>query len=763
MTNERGEGSSTNARKVSNAAKSFSRMDTPSDMSSPSRKTRASTLQERSIPAVPAARHMSLQEPENRSDVADVFEYQEDEEPVKAGTDTPGPDIPLTSTFDELPIEIQSLTKRFLESLSARIHPAPLSADGLSDLFQDFYQRAASHIDTHIASLSSRIGRERSPAPSNGPLSSLQGRPRAGSGAKRNGGSPSNSGGEMLTASEVAERRKARRLLELERLALEEAVERVVCEKTYKRIYKHRTTDDDARDGKLRSRTAALALVGIGLKELHVDTTSKDGVEQTTEDKQDEIHRSLAEAREALQRMEDERYPLGKLQHLTVAHKSIVDTLSQLFPSSSSADEILPTLIYTLITSSPEGLNVVSNLSFIQRFRASSKIDGEAAYCLVNLEAAVSFLETVDLSSLRAEELPQGPPKTSSRPSTPVIEKSAMLPGNAGSTNAADTSVSKISANATYTSTGLNEATKALPQPRTPGMETRPALHQRRISALVQAQADRIEAGRENLLSAADKVYESINGTLENSFQFVFGRFGQHTSSGSPLPKTLEDARKLVSSPRLGEEEENLDQSGRSSPAFDDPLDRTVKGDKKVLQMIGGRGETRDRSVDSTRSGGSGKRLVNEQVSKDKMRPESPAQAANLFTSTVNTINTINPLNRFSVPGFGRFRTASGVVVPGQPSPGTEKTSRLGDIVESPSTERERERRAPRLEKTSSGDATSDDLNARKTIAELKKLKPPRKRFLDVQSAGELRISEVEELLMDYRRLSKAIGEAIAS
>src|SRR5436305_6011653 len=107
--------------------------------------------------------------------------------------------------------------------------------------------------------------------------------------------------------------------------------------------------------------------------------------------------------------MNDKKFPLGKLQHLKSAHKDIVETLSELHPSSSSADEILPTMIYALITSPPEGINIVSNLYFIQRFRSESKIDGEAAYCLTNLEAAVTFLETVDLASLMADE--QLPPQ----------------------------------------------------------------------------------------------------------------------------------------------------------------------------------------------------------------------------------------------------------------------------------------------------------------------------------------------------------------
>ena len=54
------------------------------------------------------------------------------------------------------------------------------------------------------------------------------------------------------------------------------------------------------------------------------------------------------------------------------------------------------------------------------------------------------------------------------------------------------------------------------------------------------------------------------------------------------------------------------------------------------------------------------------------------------------------------------------------------------------------------------------DLNAAEALAELRGIKPPRKRFLEVGSVGELRLGEVEELLMEYRRLAKAIGEAIA-
>ncbi|KAK3117084.1 hypothetical protein LTR53_001889 [Teratosphaeriaceae sp. CCFEE 6253] len=743
--------SASDSRPGLHGSRSFSRM--PSSPSSTSPRKRATTLQEAGIPAVPEARSIDGS-PEMVGKKADVFEYQEDEEDKhreQSSTTSANPALKLPSTFDDLPIEIKSLPERFLESLT----------DALSDMFQDFYERAAAQIATHIATLASRIGREKggSRAAKSG------GRARAGSGANRSD-SPA-SGGEMLTADEVAQRKKARRLLELKRIALEEAVERGVCEKVYDRIFKHRSSDDDARDEKLRSRTAALAVVGIGFKELHGDSTAKEDVRRTAEEKEDEISHSLAEARDALQRMDDEHFPAGKLQHLTAAHKSIVDTLSDIFPSSSSADEILPTLIYTLITSPPESMNVVSNLNFIQRFRASSKVDGEAAYCLVNLEAAISFIETVDLSSLRADELPEGPAKQGSRPTTPNAEK--LFPTQPTPARPLKPTVSPLSATLpelSSSSSSTNGTVKALPSPRTPTSTTnRPTMQQRRLSSLVQAQADRIEASRENFLNAADKVYDSINGTLENSLQFVFGRFKEQSIGDSPLPKTLEDARKLVSSPSVEDQEDALYSTGHSSPLLDDPLSGGGKSDNKMLELLGGRQQLRDRSADSTRSGGSGKRVAFTETAGKEKAKEEPAMGANLF-------NAINPLNRFQVPAFARFgRSTSGTAptpapqTPTQSSSAHDRAGKLAGIIESPATLSSPEP-FPALEKQTTRDGAveaGDDLSALETLAELRRLKPPKKRFLDVQSAGELRIAEVEELLVEYRRLAKALGEAIAT
>src|SRR5215472_15540928 len=108
--------------------------------------------------------------------------------------------------------------RRFLESLSAKVHPTPLSIDALVSMFQDFYTKAEASISTHIAAISSRLSRERSSAIATKTNISRKSSP--------SGRSASSGDLQMLSASEILDRRKSRHLLQLKKLALEEAVER---------------------------------------------------------------------------------------------------------------------------------------------------------------------------------------------------------------------------------------------------------------------------------------------------------------------------------------------------------------------------------------------------------------------------------------------------------------------------------------------------------------------------------------------------------
>jgi len=659
-------------------------------------------------------------------------------------------DPTVTDAFEELPIEIRSLTERFLDSLTAKVHPTPLSADALADLFQDFYTRASAKITTHIATLSARLTSESYVAHAN----------KAATSSSLHTGTDVAGEQQMLSAAEMATRRQARKALEAKRLALEEAVERVVCERVYHRIWRHRSTDDQERDHKLRSRTAALSLVGIGLKELLMTGDAMTEEErQKTKDKEPEIREWLSTARHDLLRMNDENHPLGKVHHLTAAHKSIVEALSKIFPSTSSADEILPTLIYALITLPPVHLNVISDLRFIQRFRGSSRMDGETAYCLVNLEAAISFLETVDLSSLRAEEA--GPCKSDSRPSTP---KTAITPMSLGLSDAPDLLQTPV----TPTSTSLHA------EPSSPTATKA----QRRLSNLIQTHTNKFEAAsdvvRDSILDSADQALGRINTTLDSSFKFFFGNI-KDKDPNSPvleapvLPKTLEDARKLVSSPTRANGDDDSQSVSAASSVHEDEVSNLASSrtlETKITDLFAGRRQIRDHSVDSTQSGGSGggrrAMFASTPGAEEKTFP-SPAAVktepvASANSSAVDSLrnmgNSLNPLNRFAgmnvLPRFGRGVSSSSSSMPVLPSPNTNQTK------DSPSPE-------PLCRMAAAEGAKFDEKGTRAVAAleQLKKTPPPVKRFIETKDAQELKLKEVDELLKEYQRLAGALRGAI--
>ncbi|KAK8248088.1 hypothetical protein HDK77DRAFT_441558 [Phyllosticta capitalensis] len=732
------------------SSKSWSRYDSPS-------RGRASTVGA-TIPEILHPKAFAVSPKSDAgSEGADVFTTKSDDE----GDSREDPDetLKFPQTFEELPIEIRSQAESFLESLSARVHPTPIAINALAELFQDFYIRAYSSIETHIAALSTRISRQ-------GSTTSLSSK-----GTRRTGPEQ-----QMLTPTEIADRRKARKLLELKRSALEEAVERAVCEKVYSRIWRHRSTEDGERDEKLRSRTAALSVVGIGLKELlgHGSDITP-GMRKALEEKEENLPLMLSGARRNIEKMNEEEYPLGKLAHLVAAHKSIVEALSQIFPSSSSADEILPTLIYTLITSSPENLCVFSNLHFIKRFRAVGKVDGEAAYCLVNLEASVTFLENVDLSTLRADELPSGPEKSKSRPTTP---RSEAPPMNLGITPA--------KANLTPEDAALDKGLAS------DGNLSQLDKSQRRISHLIQSQTNRIEnvseAARQAVLDSADQAFDSINATVENSLKFLFGRLKEQQGGGGGAstlaqPKTLEDVRRLVGTPPIPDDNASATSTEEGSePPTSHP---------KVTDLFGGRRRgtsTRERSADSAMSGGSSNRRLTFTPA-DKLNPLSgtpqadpdispnlndgaglspaavasaPAPPVSPGASAVESMrnfgNSLNPLRGFGginmLPRFGRSVTTP---IPPSPSLTTSGPATSGPAdVANGGAEAAAPTTSPTVVGAASGAApgTAKKDKALRNIEELSKTPPPKRKFLDCKDARDLKIGEVDELLKEYQRLA---------
>lgn len=621
---------------------------------------------------------------------------------------------------------------RFVDSLTARVYSEPPTIDKLSDMFQDFYVKASSHISTHIATLALRI--DRAPSSSHDPSTTMapsRTKPLRQKQSKESIASLDSAVvHQMLTASEVTEKKKARKLLEYKRLALEEALERRACEKIYNKIWRHKSTLDEVRDEKLRSKTAALALVGIGLKDLGIE------IDPQSATAENDIRDALAPARDDLARMNQEKSPLGKLQCLTTAHKTIVDTLSAIHPSSSSADEILPTLIYTLITSPSEGINIISNLSFIERFRTSSKIDGEAAYCMTNLEAAIVFLENVDLASLREDELPGGPPKSPSRPATPAhpaqtpsrVPSSSADHSPSGSVSGKSDPLASSSSSMLPPSRATTSTSSSSTSAQSLHSASRPApqLHQRRLSNLFNPPAKAIGAANDAVRNTAEEGFKNIGSTLDNSFKFLFGRLREQSTDESQaiIPQTLEDARKLVSQPVIPDDGATSETSSIAEKETDQP----TKLEDKLLGIIGGRvpSAVRDRSVDSIHSSGSGRRTVSASVnpSSSASSPSTP----NALESVKNLGSSLNPLNHLGSAFGGGFRAFGKSSPTSAPVPAEKEKAKI----------------------VGTGSDTAK-------AADPATLEPPIQRFVDMKDTDNLTVRDISLLLGDYQRLARVV------
>ncbi|KAF4466018.1 hypothetical protein FALBO_7134 [Fusarium albosuccineum] len=620
--------------------------------------------------------------------------------------------------LDILPIELITLTDSFIESLNAKVHPTPPNIENLSQKFQDFYSQASSNINTHINALASRQSRDVSPSPSASSISSAASRLRSKAGALNVKEKPkSEAEQQMITADELAHRKRTRKALEAKRSLLEEAVERRLCEGIYDKIYRHRSTQDEAQDDKLRSKTAALALVGIGPADLGIDLREEtDNSEKASGPAEDDIKQKLEPARRDLVMMTQKRYPLGKLNHLKAAHRSIVDTLAHFHPSAS-ADEIMPMLIYTLITLPPENLHAISDVHFIQNFRWEPKLTGEAAYCLTNLEAAISFLQTVDLATLRADEQLSGPAKSSS-PRTETFPP-AYHQGPAASPE-------------------VNKENATPVKPASPNLKASATLRNRRLSDLVNAPAQAFGAASDAVFNSADQSLKNISNSLGDSYKFLVGKLREHQDSPREpilVPRTLDDARKLVSTPSP----EDDDGSGINTlldPDDSDLLKRPGQREDRVLNLIGGR---RDRSTDSARSGrsASSSKKVLFASEDSKAAPQGAGQNPAVLEQMRNLGNTFNPMARLPsismIRGFGRNASSTPT------TPAAKEVAKPAD----------------------GGDLGTafPDIAAALPPKEIPKIAPPNKRFMEIQTPGELRLGEVLDLLRDYRRLAGALKD----
>jgi hypothetical protein len=180
-------------------------------------------------------------------------------------------------------------------------------------------------------------------------------------------------------------------------------------------------------------------------------------------------------------------------------------------------------------------------------------------------------------------------------------------------------------------------------------------------------------AAGDAVLNTADQSFKTIGNSLGESYKFLVGKLKerQEETSGQAseivVPKTLDDARKLVSTPPP---EDDGSVSGGSSLHSPEVTERkrsdsgaSSKPDDKMLSMIGGRKMMRDHSTDSVRSAGSGSKKVafaeegsNEKVPSPLHAPPAASASANpaIVESMRNLGNSLNPMNRIAGMTFPR-------------------------------------------------------------------------------------------------------------
>ncbi|GAA5905749.1 hypothetical protein JCM8208_000885 [Rhodotorula glutinis] len=171
--------------------------------------------------------------------------------------------------------------------------------------------------------------------------------------------------------------------------------------------------------------------------------------------------------------------------------------------ATSSADLILPLLIYSVVRANPPHL--VSHLHFVHRFRSESLLRGQSSFCATNFDAVVEFLNHVDVSSLG-------------------LSSSKLLGGGGGGGGGGG---------APTPSLGSSPSTSSLASPTTrPRAYTTPSLLRSRVSTTA-----------DQLVGSANT---ALTGVVGASYHMLFGAKGLSAAA----PRSLDDVKSVLEGAR---------------------------------------------------------------------------------------------------------------------------------------------------------------------------------------------------------------------
>lgn len=165
-------------------------------------------------------------------------------------------------------------------------------------------------------------------------------------------------------------------------------------------------TNDEAVDNKL----AALQFVTPTHLDIHHLLVGKDGAadEKVSNGVSDSAVEELKPWDVALkapitclQSITRQHSPGRMLSCILGAYKGVNDALSNAKVIDAGADDVLPTLILSVLRAKPSGM--ISSLKFIELFATPEQLRGEAGYAFTNLFGAIQFIQDLDFDEHSSE------------------------------------------------------------------------------------------------------------------------------------------------------------------------------------------------------------------------------------------------------------------------------------------------------------------------------------------------------------------------
>lgn len=365
--------------------------------------------------------------------------------------------------------------------------------------------------------------------------------------------------------------------------------------------------------------------------------------------------------------------------------------------NSSSADLILPLLIYSVVRANPPHL--FSHLRYIHRFRAESLLRGQASYAATNFDAVIEWSQHVDLSTLGLS-------------SDNVITAAAASPSQ-------------------------QHGTPSLTRPRA---YTTPSTFLR----------ERVSLTADQLVDSANS---ALTGVVDSSYRLLFGAGGLASSA----PRTLDDVKNVLDGAR-GRARDKL-PFRRSNSARDFPT------------LIAGRRRATSVAINKVPPGPTLEESPSEAANAVTAppplppRPQSPIKEGD--DSDARSVRSVSSFLGFRDSTIGRAiashtgghasdrqEAASPENSPSSTSLGGRLLGRIADGASSSA------RRATLLNPLTGWAGTTPSLApvpASPAGDELGEEYRPHQRFLDVESAQDLKLSEVQDLLLEYRKAVAAL------